>query len=236
MGARPDARQIALALLPAVRRRTAHTDRLLLGVTGPPGAGKSALAAALVSAYQATQGRAGGGGDAGGGGAGAAVAVGMDGFHLPQAELVRRGLADVKGAPQTFDAVAFVALLRRLRVPGATVRAPAFDRVLEEPVPDAVTVTPAHRLVVVEGNYLLLDGPWAPVRGLLDEVWHLALPPCARVPGLVDRHVRHGRTPEQAREWVHRSDEANAALVESAAGRADAVVDMLTGDLSPARP
>jgi pantothenate kinase len=219
VGVRPDAHEAARTLLPRLCRRGAHADRLLLGLTGAPGVGKSALAAALASAYRTD------------GDARDAVVVGMDGFHLRQAELVRRGLADVKGAPETFDAEGFVALLRRLREPDATVWAPRFDRVREEPVPDAVAVTPRHRVVVVEGNYLLLDGPWAPVRGLLDEVWHLALPDDIRVPGLVARHVRHGRSRAEARAWVNRSDEANAALVESVAGRADAVVDLLTGDL-----
>jgi pantothenate kinase len=97
-------------------------------------------------------------------------------------------------------------------------------------------VTPAHRLVVVEGNYLLLDGPWAPVRGLLDAVWHLRLPDAIRVPDLVARHVAHGRTPEAAREWVLRSDEANARLVAAAAHRADAVVDLLSASVTRPGP
>jgi pantothenate kinase len=149
---------------------------------------------------------------------------------------VRLGLDHVKGAPPTFDAEGFVALLRRLRDGRQQVAAPVFDRSVEEPLPDAVSITPRHRLVVVEGNYLLLDGPWAPVRGLLDEVWHLRLPDEVRVPCLVDRHVAHGRTRHAAREWVLRSDEANARLVEAAAHRADGFVDLLTGRLSgPAR-
>ncbi len=80
-------------------------------------------------------------------------------------------------------------------------------------------------LVITEGNYLLLDdGPWAPVRGLLDEVWFLELDPGTRVRRLVDRHVRHGRPRREAEEWVARSDEANARLVERGRDRADLVV------------
>jgi pantothenate kinase len=199
-----------------------HADgrrRLLLGLAGPPGVGKSMLASALGARFEVTHGD------------GTAVVVGMDGFHLRQAELRRRGLEHVKGAPETFDAEGFVTLLRRLRSAGDAVTAPVFDRHAEEPVPDALTVTPAHRLVVVEGSYLLLDGPWRPVRGLLDVVWHLSLADEVRVRALVDRHVAHGRTPHQAREWVLRSDEANARLVQSVAHRADAVVGMTTGAL-----
>lgn len=224
MPARPDAQAVARTLLPDLERLTARPQRLLLGLAGAPGVGKSALASALAEAF--------GAGDAarGTGGPGGACVLGMDGFHLPQAVLVRRGLDQVKGAPETFDAEGFVAVVRALRE-RVEVSAPVFDRVREEPVPDAVTVGPAHRLVLVEGNYLLLDGPWRPVRGLLDEVWHLRLPDSVRVPGLVARHVAHGRSRAEAKEWVHRSDEANARLVAAAAHRADAVVDLMTGRL-----
>jgi pantothenate kinase len=186
--------------------------------------GKSTLAAAVAATYER---------DAG---AGTAAVVGMDGFHLRQAELARRGLADVKGAPETFDADGFVSLLRRLHVQQSVTTVPVFDRSIEEPVADALTIRPEQRLVVVEGNYLLLDDVWRPVRDLLDAVWHLHLPDDLRVPDLVARHVAHGRSLEAATAWVQRSDEANARLVTAAATRADAVVDMLAGELSlPAR-
>jgi pantothenate kinase len=215
---RAEAAPIADALVARVRRR-AGRPRFLLGLTGAPGVGKSTLAAAVAAAYDEAE------------GAGTAVVVGMDGFHLRQAELVRRGLDHVKGAPETFDAEAFVALLRRLRDPAQAVAAPVFDRSADEPVPIALTVRADHRLVVVEGNYLLLDGPWAPVRELLDEVWHLRLPAEVRVPDLVRRHVAHGRTPDAARAWVLRSDEANARTVADVAHRADGWVDLRTGVL-----
>jgi pantothenate kinase len=184
--------------------------------------GKSTLAAAVVAAYERDT------------GAGTAAVVSMDGFHLRQAELMRRGLADVKGAPETFDADGFVSLLRRLRVAASVTPVPVFDRSIEEPVEGALTIRPEQRLVVVEGNYLLLDDGWRPVRDLLDEVWHLHLPDDLRVPDLVARHVAHGRSEEGAREWVLRSDEANARLVAAASARADAVVDLRTGTWAPA--
>jgi pantothenate kinase len=198
----------ALARLDAL---LATGGRRLLGLVAPPGAGKSTLAAALAAARP-----------------GQVQVLPMDGFHLAQAELERLGRADRKGAPDTFDAVGFVALLQRLRAQGAgdpVVYAPEFRRELEEPVAGAVAVAPDTPLLLVEGNYLLLqDDGWAPVAGLLDACWYLDLPDAVRVPRLVARHVAHGRSPEAAHDWVMRSDEANARRIIATRGRADWVL------------
>ncbi|MGW6705923.1 nucleoside/nucleotide kinase family protein [Streptomyces sp. NPDC054956] len=185
--------------------------RQVLGIAGPPGAGKSTLAALIGEALGPER----------------AVVVPMDGFHLAQAELDRLGRADRKGAPDTFDAAGYVSLLRRLRAPGEpAVYAPAFDRSLEEPIAGSIRVAQSVPLVITEGNYLLHDAPeWAPVRPLLDEAWYLAPDEAMRVRRLVDRHVRHGKDPAFARAWVARSDEPNARLVARGRHRADLVLD-----------
>jgi pantothenate kinase len=150
----------------------------------------------------------------------------MDGFHLSNAELERLGRRHRKGAPDTFDAAGYVALLHRLRSAGQqAVYAPAFDRRLEEAVAGAIRVERDIPLVVTEGNYLLLDSsPWSGVRQLLDEAWFVEADDALRVRQLIDRHVEHGKAPADAREWVLRSDEANARLVAATRGRADLVV------------
>jgi len=202
-----------------VRRMVSAGARRVLGITGPPGAGKSTVSAALVTALPP----------------GSAVVVPMDGYHLAQAELQRLGRADRKGAPDTFDAAGFVALLARVAAQPSregldeghdgVVYAPQFRRELEEPIANAIPVDPATPLVLVEGNYLLLtDGAWAGVRPLLDACWYVGVPDDVRVSRLVARHVAHGRPAGAAAEWVDRSDEANARVVAATRGRADLVV------------
>ncbi len=185
------------------------TDRFLLGITGAPGAGKTTLAERLVREH-------------------GAVHVPMDGFHLADVELDRRGLRDRKGAPETFDAWGYAALLARLRArPDHVVLAPGFERDLEQPIAGAIPVPPDAGLVVTEGNYLLLDEPpWRAVRDQLDAVWHLRADDAVRRARLVARHVEFGKTPAEAEAWVDRVDEPNARLVEACADRADLVVEL----------
>jgi pantothenate kinase len=183
--------------------------RTLLGITGPPGGGKSTLAQAVADELS-----------------GRAVLVGMDGFHLAQAELVRLGRRDRMGALDMFDGAGYVALLRRLRLTGdEVVYAPEFRRSIEEPIAAAVAVPPDVPLVITEGNYLLVDeGPWAEVRDLLDEAWYVVQDEQRRLELLIARHVEFGKEPDFAREWVMRSDQRNAELIETTRARADALV------------
>lgn len=192
--------------------------RAILGIAGAPGAGKSTLAAALAEALGAQ-----------------AVVIGMDGFHLAHAELVRLGLDERKGAPETFDAHGYVALLSRVQANAEpAVYAPAFRRDLEEPIAGAVRIGREIPLVITEGNYLLLDQePWSALRGLLDEVWYLELPEQLRIDRLVARHVTYGKTSDDARRWANGSDQGNATLVAASRPRADLTV-RLAAPLPPA--
>ena len=152
----------------------------------------------------------------------------MDGFHLHDAELARLGLSDRKGAPETFDVAGYVALLRRLRTEtDHVVYAPEFDRSREESVAGAIAVRPEHRLVVTEGNYLLLDEPgWSDVLPLLDEAWFVEGDEAQRLSRLVRRHVEHGKPPALAQRWATESDQANADIVARTRKAADVLVDI----------
>jgi pantothenate kinase len=182
--------------------------RVIVGITGPPGAGKSTVAEWLVRRL---------GGDA--------VAVPMDGFHLSNEELGRLGLAHRKGAPETFDAWGFVHLMRRLRAAEELVYAPLFHRTVEQAISSALPVPAGVRLVVVEGNYLLLPTqPWAQARPLFDLVAYLEVPDETRVARLLARARAGGRDEAAARDWVMRNDEANARIIAANRDRADVVL------------
>jgi pantothenate kinase len=193
-------------------RALTSSGRRVLGITGPPGAGKSWLASRVVEALS-----------------GRAVLVAMDGFHLDDVVLRTLGRRDRKGAPDTFDVGGYVALLRRLRGDEDVVYAPAFDRTLEASRAAAIAVPPHVPLVVTEGNYLLLDEPgWRDVRPLLDEVWYVSVDEQLRLSRLVERHVAYGKAREAAVAWAHGSDQRNAELVERTRHLADLQVK-LTG-------
>ena len=197
----------ALALTPA-------DGRILLGIAGSPGSGKTTLARAVAARANSLS------------GAPVAAQLPMDGFHLANTALDALGRRDRKGAIDTFDGWGLLALLHRLLAErDHTVYAPGFDREVDDPVAGSVAVTPETRLVVVEGNYLLADAePWRRIPPLLAESWFVATPEQERLRRLVDRHTRHGRSPEAALAWAREVDGANARLIEPTRARATLIV------------
>ncbi|WP_130011752.1 nucleoside/nucleotide kinase family protein [Serinicoccus sediminis] len=203
----PDLLDLADALVPG-------EGRGLLGIVGLPGSGKSTFADELIAALAQRHGEEHVG------------HVPMDGFHLADAQLERLGLIDRKGAPETFDAEGYAALLARLREDTTdTVYAPGFERTLEQPLAAALAVLPSVRLVVTEGNYLLdPDERWRAARARLDAVWSVEVDEEQRHTQLVARHVEFGKTQAQAEAWVERVDEANARRIRERSDAPDRVV------------
>jgi pantothenate kinase len=185
--------------------------RAVLGITGAPAAGKTTLAEQIVTAL--------GGGDA-------VAHVPMDGFHLADVELERLGLRDRKGAPETFDALGYAALLRRLHEDrDEMIYAPGFERTIEQPIAGAIPVPRAARLIVSEGNYLLVEDPrWSTVRPLVDEVWYVDLDRPERLRRLVERHMLFGKDEAAAIAWATGTDERNAAVIAATRARADLII------------
>ena len=197
--------RLDVTLIERARTLIVAGERRLLGITGAPAAGKSTLAESLTAALAPD-----------------AVLVPMDGFHLAATQLRRLGRLDRKGAPDTFDAAGYLALLRRLRDPSEdVVYAPEFRREIEEPIAGAIAIPRVVPLVITEGNYLL---HWKDVRALLDEVWFVDLDEPTRLARLVERHMAYGRTRVEAEERAHGSDQRNAELIIATRPDADLIV------------
>ncbi len=199
--------QLAAQLVARVR---AIRSRFMLGIAGPPGSGKSTLAAELAAACSASV---------------STAVIPLDGFHYPNAMLNAFKLRDRKGSPESFDAHSFADLIHRLRACTRTITAPIYDRKTHEPIPRGITVTPKTRLVIVEGNYLLLEAAfWIEAYAMLDETWYLDTPLETCLTRVRARHITGGLIPAQADEKIAINDRPNAQLIAATAARADRII------------
>ena len=199
----------ALALARQILPRLDPDRRALVALVGAPASGKSTLADSLAHALGPM-----------------AEVMPMDGYHLDNAVLDRHGTRNRKGAPWTFDVGAMARDLARLRADDGPVLVPVFDRDLDLSRASARQIDPSVRIVVVEGNYLLLrSAPWLDLAAFWDVSVYLDVPEPVLRERLVARWRHHGWTDSRALDWIERNDLPNARIVAMDSGPADIRVD-----------
>lgn len=197
----------------ALMRAAKAGRRILVGIVGGPGSGKSTMAAAVIGHLNDVIDSSG-------------ARVPMDGFHMKQSKLEAKELVAYKGAPQTFEAQAFVDLLKKLKSATTAIAVPGYSRKIEDVVPDAMTVAGNVPILVVEGNYLLLDvSPWNEISKLLDLSFYIDVPVDLVRKRLLKRHAEHGLfTPERIKKHLDQVDMVNFITVSGSSQRADVFI------------
>jgi pantothenate kinase len=189
-----------------------QSTRSLIGIVGKPGAGKSTVVEEIEKRYQPNK----------------VSIIPMDGFHLSNEELIELGRRDRKGAPDTFDVEGFISLIKEVKhEPQVNHKFPIFHREIESSVKNEGLVPKESKVVVIEGNYLFsTEHNWDGVFPLLDHTWFVEIDDEVRIERLIARHIRYGKTPEEADNWSGGSDETNARFIELTAHRASNIIKL----------
>ena len=189
-----------------------QSARSLIGIVGKPGAGKSTVVEEIEKRYKPNE----------------VSIIPMDGFHLSNEELIELGRRDRKGAPDTFDVEGFISLIKKVKHESQVDhKFPIFHREIEASVSDEGAVPKESKVVVIEGNYLFSeDHNWSGVFPLLDHTWFIEIDDEVRIERLIARHIRYGKTPEEAENWSRGSDETNARFIELTAHRASNIIKL----------
>ena len=201
------------AALERVISLTHNVDtRVIIGLVGKPGAGKSTLSSYLIKKLPKDT----------------TALIPMDGYHLSNAQLAWLGRRDRKGAPDTFDSYGYADLLQRIKENhNQDIYFPIFHRGIEESIAAEGVIHPDTSLVLTEGNYLLLgDAGWNRVAPTLTECWFVDVDDDRRMARLVARHIKFGKSSEEAHAWAHGTDQHNADLIETTKMKADVIVHL----------
>ena len=189
-----------------------HNPRTLIGIVGKPGAGKSTVVEQIQTKYRSRE----------------VSIIPMDGFHLSNEELISLGRRERKGAPDTFDVEGFTSLIKSVKIDhNFDHKFPIFHREIEASIADEGIVPKGSKVVVIEGNYLFSeDHSWNGIYPLLDHTWFIEIDDEVRIERLIARHVRYGKSPEEAENWSRGSDETNARFIELTAHRASNIIKL----------
>lgn len=184
-----------------------QNPRTLIGIVGKPGAGKSTVVEEISKKFDSKT----------------VSIIPMDGFHLSNEELISLGRRDRKGAPDTFNVEGFTSLIKRVKSDSNVDHMfPIFHREIEASIADEGMVPKESKVVVIEGNYLFSeDHNWDGIYPLLDHTWFIEIKDEVRLERLIARHIRFGKTPEEAEAWSRGSDETNARFIGLTANRAE---------------
>ena len=214
----PADRRIAEAVAAIEARHAASAQRpFVVGIAGPPAAGKTTLSEAVAAELARTEGRT-------------VLALQMDGFHLSDDELRRRGIHAFKGREDTFDAKGLTDSLARLRAGETGFHWPVFLREIEASVAEGIPIETRSDIAVLEGNYLLLDrGAWSRIRPMLDVAIFIDAPEDELVARLVARHMANGRMQGEALTKIEGTDLPNMRVIRATAARADLLLDAPPG-------
>jgi pantothenate kinase len=179
----------------------------LIGIVGKPGAGKSTVVEEISKKFDSKT----------------VSIIPMDGFHLSNEELISLGRRERKGAPDTFDVEGFTLLIKSVKIDHSVDhKFPIFHREIEASIADEGMVPKESKVVVIEGNYLFSEAHgWNGIYPLLDHSWFIEIDDEIRIERLIARHVRYGKTREEAEAWSRGSDETNARFIGLTANRAE---------------
>ncbi len=189
-----------------------NKPRTIIGIVGKPGSGKSTVVAEIQNQFKGSD----------------VAIIPMDGYHLSNEELIELGRRDRKGAPDTFDVTGFASLLAKVKNEiQVEHRFPIFRREIEASISGEGVVCANTKVVVVEGNYLFSEEHnWNEVFPLLDQSWYIEIDDEIRIQRLIARHIRYGKSPQDAEAWSLGSDEMNARFIEKSANRAEKVINL----------